>query len=215
MSGSRLTRESRSVQRSSGSRELGKRSRGLVATAVPLTSIALVLTSVLSGCVSSPTSAGSGVVAPSTSVGSAPTSESSGRPASSPTPTDGCGPPILYEPWSADTPLRATLGGNRLRIPVDLGSRANAAGESILDDEGHPVAYAVAPDDLWPDVADRFCLHPDYINALNQVRRNGVFTLYVGDTLNLSPYTVTSVGSENGDVFDNPAPDPLPTQRQL
>jgi hypothetical protein len=172
----------------------------------------------LAGCVPAPNSTDLSQAGPPTTSATptaAPSSdEHQATSTDSPTATDGCGSPILYEPWSADTPLHATLGGNRLRIPVDLGARANASGEAMLDDEGRPVAYVVAPDDLWADVADRFCLHPDYINALNQVRRNGAFELYVGDTLNLSPYTVTTVGSENGEVFDNPAPDPLPTQRQ-
>lgn len=108
--------------------------------------------------------------------------------------------------------MSSSLGGQRLRIPTDQGPREHATGEAVADDAGRPVAYVVAPDDVWTVVAERFCLHVDYINALNQVRRNPAFTLHSGDTLNLSPYTVTSVGSENGRVYDNTPPDSMPDQ---
>ncbi|MBO0985053.1 hypothetical protein [Rathayibacter sp. SD072] len=124
-----------------------------------------------------------------------------------------CAPIELYEPWSSERPSVSSLGGQRLRIPSDQGPREHANGDVVADEAGRPVAYVVAPDDVWTVVAERFCLHVDYINALNQVRRNSAFTLYAGDTLNLSPYTVTSVGSENGEVSDNSPPDPLPEQK--
>lgn len=123
-----------------------------------------------------------------------------------------CSPVELYEPWSPATPIVATLGGSRMRIPVDRGPVEHASGDAVLDDAGRPVAYLVAPDDVWTVVAERFCLHVDYINALNQVRRNRASTLFAGDTLNLDPYAVTSVGSENGVVFENDPPVPMPPQ---
>lgn len=131
----------------------------------------------------------------------------------SPAPTvSACSPLELYEPWSPATPIVATLGSSRMRIPFDQGPVEHASGDAVLDDAGRPVAYLVAPDDVWTVVAERFCLHVDYINALNQVRRNGAATLFAGDTLNLDPYTVTSVGSENGTVFENDPPHPMPPQ---
>jgi LysM repeat protein len=185
--------------------------------ALPLATIAVLLVSGLAGCVFATNSpASTAAVAPTASAPSNTSPVGSKETPASEHPTAAsaeCAPVELYEAWSADKPLLATLGGNRLRVPTDQGPDEFASGEVTLDDSGRPVAYTVAAGDTWSAVADRFCLHPDYINALNQVRRNRAFELYVGDTLNLSPYTVTSVGSENGQVFANPAPDPLPPQR--
>ena len=40
------------------------------------------------------------------------------------------------------------LGGASLAVPVDRGPMPHAAGEAILDDQGVPVAYRVAPNDV-------------------------------------------------------------------
>lgn len=183
---------------------------------------ALLLLVSLSGCVAPRESPEPADGTSSTSLESAPeqsvpaaTAEAEVQASSDPTPSvaSTCAPIELYEPWSSERPSVSSLGGQRLRIPTDQGPREHANGEAVADDAGRPVAYVVAPDDVWTVVAERFCLHVDYINALNQVRRNSAFTLYAGDTLNLSPYTVTSVGSENGKVYDNTPPDSMPDQK--
>ncbi|KQQ07859.1 hypothetical protein [Rathayibacter sp. Leaf296] len=186
---------------------------------------ALVLAIALAGCTpetlsSSPSgSPGSAAGASTGPSASAPTAAGTPRASTeadgsaSPAPTvAACSPIELYEPWSPATPIVATLGSSRMRIPVDQGPVEHASGDAVLDDAGRPVAYLVAPDDVWTVVAERFCLHVDYFTALNQVRRNGAATLFAGDTLNLDPYTVTSVGSENGTVFENDPPHPMPPQ---
>lgn len=184
---------------------------------------ALLLLASLSGCAApqepSGSAAGSTPASPEPVLEqAAPTATATGgaeaQASSDPTPSvdSTCGPVELYEPWSSERPSVSSLGGSRLRIPSDRGAREHANGEVVSDDVGRPVAYIVAPDDVWTVVAERLCLHVDYINSLNQVRRNSAATLYAGDTLNLSPYTVTSVGSENGEVHDNPPPDPMPAQ---
>lgn len=60
-------------------------------------------------------------------------------------------------------------------------------------------------------VGDRFGLGTAYFYVINQVRRNGT-ELYVGDTLNLSAFTILSVGDENGVAYDNDPPSPIPEQ---
>lgn len=182
---------------------------------------ALLLLASLSGCVAPQESPGSAARSTPASPEPVPeqaapkaTSGAEAQASSDPTPSvdSTCGPVELYEPWSSERPSVSSLGGSRLRIPSDRGAREHANGEVVSDGAGRPVAYVVAPDDVWTVVAERLCLHVDYINSLNQVRRNSAATLYAGDTLNLSPYTVTSVGSENGEVYDNPPPDPMPDQ---
>lgn len=180
------------------------------------TALAGLLLAMLTGCVPMQDSLSASESEPSASATAEPTSSNStrdstaGRTAPS---TPGCGPVQLYEPWSSEKPSLSSLGGQRLRIPSDQGPRAHASGTAETDEAGRAVAYVVAPDDVWTIVAERFCLHVDYVNALNHIRRNSAAELYVGDVLNLSPYTVTSVGSENGDVYDNAPPSSMPPQK--
>lgn len=91
--------------------------------------------------------------------------------------------------------------------PVDF-----ASGRTTFNDAGQPAAYEVAAGDTYWAIADRFCVYPHWLTLLNQVRRNGE-NLYVGDTLNLDAYTITSVGSENGVVYNNPPSSHIPPQR--
>lgn len=184
--------------------------------ALSFTALAGLLLANLTGCVPMQDSRSATGNDPSASATSEPTASNSagdstaGRTAPG---TPGCGPVQLYEPWSSEKPSQSSLGGQRLRIPSDQGPRAHASGTAETDAAGRAVAYVVAPDDVWTIVAERFCLHVDYLNALNQIRRNSAADLYVGDVLNLSPYTVTSVGSENGDVYDNAPPSSMPPQK--
>lgn len=91
--------------------------------------------------------------------------------------------------------------------PVDF-----ASGSTTFNDAGQPAAYEVAAGDTYWAIADRFCIYPHWLTLLNQVRRNGE-TLYVGDVLNLDAHTITSVGSQNGAVYDNPPSSHIPPQR--
>ncbi|WP_166864159.1 hypothetical protein [Salinibacterium sp. ZJ70] len=122
------------------------------------------------------------------------------------------------------------IGPFHVRIPIDLGPGPHAMGTVALDADGHPARYTVAPDDEWGHIAARFGLsavmptegigvdgvntYTGYLTTINSVRRGeSPWTLYVGDTVNLSAFTVTSVGRINGSSTALPAPDPLPAQR--
>ncbi|MEN2742121.1 LysM peptidoglycan-binding domain-containing protein [Microbacterium sp. X-17] len=87
--------------------------------------------------------------------------------------------------------------------PVDCGPIQYATGTTRLNDKGVPVAYVVAPGDIWEFIAKRFDLGTAYLTAINAVRRENVTQVYVGDTINLDPATITSVGDQNGVVYHN------------
>ncbi|KZX19646.1 hypothetical protein ACH61_03259 [Rathayibacter tanaceti] len=107
-----------------------------------------------------------------------------------------------------------TLDGVDLEEVRDSGSRSGATGTVRAASDGAPASYLVAAGDISEQIAERFCISPDYLSALNSVRRDGVDidSLFGGDTLNLRPTTVLTVGDQNGRVLDNTAPDDLPAQ---
>ncbi len=100
-----------------------------------------------------------------------------------------------------------------VRVPTDSGPREYAQGTAVLDAEGVPIAYEVAPGEILDYVEERFGLPPIYLVVLNQVRRGYTGMLYAGDTINLDAQTILTVGDINGEVLAEPAPDPLPPQR--
>ncbi|MFJ4037107.1 LysM peptidoglycan-binding domain-containing protein [Microbacterium sp. NPDC090007] len=106
------------------------------------------------------------------------------------------------------------LGGRTLTIPHDRGLFDTATGEATVDASGVPVAYVAAPGDVFSTIAARFCLSEDLLQILNHARRDNN-ALYAGDTLNLDPHTIFTVGDQNGVVSDNEFPDwfTLPPQR--
>ncbi len=99
--------------------------------------------------------------------------------------------------------------------PVDCGPIQYATGTAELDAKGVPVAYVVAPGDIWEFIAKRFDVGTAYLTSINAVRRDDVAAVYVGDTVNLDPATITSVGDQNGVVYhhDDRLPDPHVPQR--
>ncbi|GAA3663430.1 hypothetical protein [Microbacterium marinilacus] len=144
------------------------------------------------------------------------------------TPSDGavsyanCDGAPLPVPAESDEELAAgTVFGLRPFMLRDSGPRAGAQGEVTVDENGDPTSYLVVEGDDIQSVAQRFCLPAiefDYLNLINAVRRERLGPLYPGDTLNLSPYTITTVGDQDGVVYDNDvsylAGDaPLPPQR--
>jgi hypothetical protein len=141
---------------------------------------------------------------PSTSSTPIPTSE----------PTPDVEPPVVTGPCAGAVPaypLRDTteveqLGGASLAVPLDRGSMPHAIGDAILNDQGVPVAYTVAADDVLSTVGARFCVGEIWLRWVNYVRRDGD-ALFVGDTLNLDAHTIFSVGDQNGVVHDNALPD--------
>ena len=94
--------------------------------------------------------------------------------------------------------------------PVDCGPIQFATGTVTVDAKETPVAYTVAPGDVWAVIAKRFDLGVSYLNSINSVRRPQVMEVYPGDIVNLDPHTILSVGTENGQVGDNQSalPDP-------
>lgn len=106
------------------------------------------------------------------------------------------------------------LGGKTLPVVHDRGWFETAAGETVVDATGAPVAYRVAPGDVFSTIAARFCVSESTLQVLNHARRDND-ALYAGDTLNLDPHTIFSVGDQNGVVSENSFPDwfTLPPQR--
>jgi hypothetical protein len=71
-----------------------------------------------------------------------------------------------------------------------------------LNAKGVPVAYEVAAGDTMTGISDRFCVVDNFIMTMNSVRRGMTSDLFVGDTINLDAYAVTSVGDIDGVVLD-------------
>ena len=67
-------------------------------------------------------------------------------------------------------------------------------------------------DDSLEFVADRLGLGLAYLYTINSVRRDGP-QLFIGDSINLSAFHITSIGDQNGVVSDNSPPSPMPQQR--
>lgn len=193
--------------------------------------IALSSTLLLAGCTSaadipedapaSTTSTEAQAAAPTAT--SSPEAESGTEAAPRPVPTATVTPAPVTEPVAAtgeceinyvDAADAGTLGDVDIEVVRDRGSREGAAGAVTTASDGTPASYLVAAGDISERIADRFCVSSDYLDALNSVRRDGVTidSLFGGDTINLSPSTVLSVGDQNGRVLDNPEPDPLPAQ---
>ncbi|MEY9853849.1 hypothetical protein ABH923_003527 [Leifsonia sp. EB41] len=125
-----------------------------------------------------------------------PTPASSFTPTSKPAPTATTAGCVGWGFWESDYYSEA-------QQPVDCGPIQYATGTTKLNDKGVPVAYVVAPGDIWEFIAKRFDLGTAYLTAINAVRRYPPTTVYVGDTINLDPATITSVGDQNGVVSHN------------
>jgi hypothetical protein len=113
----------------------------------------------------------------------------------------------------ADESAVEQLGGATLAVPFDRGSMPHASGEAILNDQGVPVAYQVAANDVISTVGARFCVGEQWLYWVNYVRRDGD-ALYAGDTLNLDAHTIFSVGDQNGAVHNNALPEGFVTPPQ-
>lgn len=132
---------------------------------------------------------------------------------------DGCeGLPSL-EPRTNDNEDR--VHGHWYSSLRDIGPIAGAAGEAGYDEHDQPVAYVAAPGDTMTAIASRFCIdHYPYLEWINAIRRGegtsitdtGSMPLYAGDTINLDPYTIATVGDENGVVRDNAIDFHIPPQ---
>ncbi len=123
------------------------------------------------------------------------------------------------------------VGDSLIVVPDDGGPGDFARGAVQLDSTGVPVAYVVAEGDTPFAVSHRFCVTEDQLALLNMVRRTtwysswqngepvdsvartGWIELFTGDTLNLDPATVTSVGDQNGRVYAHDPGLHLPPQR--
>ncbi|MCK2022540.1 hypothetical protein KZC52_06375 [Microbacterium sp. kSW2-24] len=106
----------------------------------------------------------------------------------------------------------------------DYGPRDGANGTVEYAADGTLASYEVASGDYVDAILERLCVGFYSLQALNAVRRGSVHSvdptyqaylagLYVGDTLNLSPYTITSVGDLNGEVFAYETSFILPPQK--
>ncbi|WP_188718291.1 hypothetical protein [Agrococcus terreus] len=115
------------------------------------------------------------------------------------------------------------LGGYLYVALRDRGRMTFATGDVAVDDDGRPIAYRAAAGDTMHAVSQRFCIdYPGYLGLLNAVRRGDgdadLFRLqqevWAGDIINLDVATVTTVGSQDGQVLSNAAPYSMPTQRE-
>lgn len=127
--------------------------------------------------------------------------------------TGPCSSAVPAYPGTAATDVEQ-LGGATLAVPFDRGPMTHAAGEAVLDDQGIPVAYRVAANDVLTTVGARFCVGEQWLYWVNYVRRDGD-ALFAGDTLNLDAHTILSVGDQNGVVHGNALPEGfvIPPQR--
>jgi hypothetical protein len=67
--------------------------------------------------------------------------------------------------------------------PVDQGPREFAVGDVVLDDQGVPVSYTVAPGDAIAAIGARFCVFSTGLFYLNEIHLQGA--LQPGDVLQL------------------------------
>ncbi|MBF4460938.1 MULTISPECIES: hypothetical protein [unclassified Rathayibacter] len=181
--------------------------------------IALSSTLLLAGCTSAAdVPAGSGETSAASSAtpdSAAPESAATGVAATPrPLPSVSTTPIPVSTECTVQTLGTGTLDGVDLEVVRDRGPRTGANGTVTNASDGTPASYRVVSGDSPEPIAERFCLSPDYLDALNSVRRDGVSldSLFAGDTLNLRPSTVVSVGDQNGRVLDNTEPDDLPAQ---
>ncbi|KQQ06265.1 MULTISPECIES: hypothetical protein [unclassified Rathayibacter] len=195
------------------------------------TVIALASVLLLAGCTSAPeisatTPAGSESSAAAAPAATAPAETGEAETGPRPVPSVTLTPePVVTSPEPVpatgvceisyvDAAEAGTVGGLDIEVVRDRGSRTGATGEVTTGTDGTPASYLVAVGDVSENIADRFCVSAEFLDALNSVRRDGVTidSLFAGDTLNLSPTTVTSVGTQNGRVLENPEPETLPDQ---
>lgn len=117
----------------------------------------------------------------------------------------------------------SSVGGYSIIEMQDTGAAPHATGEAIGNDDGTLAAYVVADGDTVHAIARRFCVdYTPYLEWINSARRSdswqwakgdGSFPIYPGDTLNLDAHTITSVGDENGVVYDHTPDFNIPPQR--
>ncbi|MGZ0712569.1 hypothetical protein ACWPKO_29950 (plasmid) [Coraliomargarita sp. W4R53] len=130
------------------------------------------------------------------------TSMPGGQSVDTPGPCDAAVPAYAVE----DESEVEQIGGATLAVPFDRGPIPHAAGETIVNEQGMPVAYIVAENDVIETVGARLCVGEQWLYWVNYVRRDGD-ALYPGDTLNLDAHTIKSVGDQNGVVHSNPLPE--------
>jgi hypothetical protein len=124
---------------------------------------------------------------------------------------DRCNPDQV----AATYPSRGRIVAESFDDMRDLGPRPGAMGTAESTEKGRPAAYVVAAGDSQAAVAARFCLTPGELTLLNEVRRYDPLAyepdvLYTGDTLNLDPCTIATVGDVNGRSNENEPAFPLP-----
>jgi LysM repeat protein len=117
------------------------------------------------------------------------------------------------ETTPSSPPSSGVIGGVPVIPAIDGGSRATATGATLAL-EGQLVRYVVESGDTFEGIAARFGLDEIYLLTINSIRRQDM-ELFVGDEINLSPYYITSIGTQNGNVFANSGPSQMPPQRVI
>lgn len=147
---------------------------------------------------------------------STPSAPSALPPASSATPSEGWAAPSDLAPSDVPSEEPQATGVGRvgnwpIMVPADGGAVPGADGPVIVDNDGVPQAYEVVSGDNMELISRRFGLEYGYLIAINQVRRDSL-EVFVGDTLNLDATRITSLGDQNGQVYKNHSPYPIPPQ---
>lgn len=153
-----------------------------------------------------------------------PSNAPSATPTSAPEPTAEAGSGCVMPGGDGMIMLGEPLNLGLYAHMKEYGARVGANGAVSYAPDGSLASYEVAPDDYKDAILERFCVGYYSLDALNAVRRGGSSSvdagdqaystaLYVGDTLNLSPYTITSVGDVNGEVHSFETSFVLPPQR--
>lgn len=137
------------------------------------------------------------------------TVEPTPAPATQAPPSPALAPACKWPAGNIEARTGELLDVKMFAFMTDTGARDGADGTAVLNADGTLAAYKSAKGDDFDTIAQRFCTVHYGLEALNAVRRGGTYSsdssssplVFEGDTLNLDPYTISSVGDQNRKVF--------------
>ena len=99
----------------------------------------------------------------------------------------GCGIVATFSAYSLDD--EQTWVAEVIGLPRDRGPREGATGEVTLDENGHPIAYAIAEGDMMHSISHRLCFEVVGLAQLNHVWLSD--PIHPGQVLLLTPDPTT------------------------